>query len=72
VNEKEVVLAGIAQTVSFCRKIAQELKKISSGSFLCEVLINKQNPELPIHTSLSKNNANKGLILIDVLNSGPR
>jgi pyrimidine operon attenuation protein/uracil phosphoribosyltransferase len=74
VNEKEVVLAGIAANgFVFAEKIAQELKKISPLEVsLCEVLINKQNPELPIHTSLSKEQyANKGLILIDdVLNSG--
>jgi pyrimidine operon attenuation protein/uracil phosphoribosyltransferase len=36
------------------------------------VQINKQNPQLPIHTSLSKEQyTNKGLILVDdVLNSG--
>jgi pyrimidine operon attenuation protein/uracil phosphoribosyltransferase len=74
VNEKEVVLAGIATNgFIFAEKIAQELKKISPLEVsLCEVQINKQNPELPIQTSLSKEQyANKGIILIDdVLNSG--
>jgi pyrimidine operon attenuation protein/uracil phosphoribosyltransferase len=39
---------------------------------LCEVQINKQNPQSPIHTSLSKEEyTNKGLVLVDdVLNSG--
>jgi pyrimidine operon attenuation protein/uracil phosphoribosyltransferase len=74
VDEKEVVLAGIAKNgFVFAEKIAQELKKISPLEVsLCEVQINKQNPELPIHTSLSKEQyTNKGLILVDdVLNSG--
>jgi pyrimidine operon attenuation protein/uracil phosphoribosyltransferase len=74
VDEKEVVLAGIATNgFIFAEKIAQELKKISPLEVsLCKVQINKQNPELPIETSLSKEQyANKGIILIDdVLNSG--
>ncbi len=74
VDEEEVVLAGIANSgYIFAEKIAQELKAISSLKVsLCEVQINKQNPELPIHTSLTKEQyANKGLILVDdVLNSG--
>ena len=74
VDEKEVVLAGIASNgYLFAEKIATELKSISTLEvLLCEVHINKQQPELPISTSLSKEAyANKGLILIDdVLNSG--
>jgi pyrimidine operon attenuation protein/uracil phosphoribosyltransferase len=74
VDEKEVVLAGITTNgFVFAEKIAQELKKISTLEVsLCEVHIDKQNPELPIHTSLPKEQyANKGLILVDdVLNSG--
>src|SRR3970040_2751383 len=74
VDENEVVLAGIATNgFIFAEKIAQELKKISPLEVsLCEVQIDKQNPELPIHTSLLKEQyANKGLILVDdVLNSG--
>lgn len=74
VDEKEVVLAGIASNgYLFAEKIATELKSISTLEvLLCEVQINKQQPELPISTSLSKEAyANKGLILIDdVLNSG--
>ncbi|MBC5839585.1 phosphoribosyltransferase domain-containing protein [Flavobacterium muglaense] len=74
VDEKEVVLAGIASNgYLFAEKIATELKSISTLEvLLCEVQINKQQPELPITTSLSKEAyANKGLILIDdVLNSG--
>lgn len=74
VDEEEVVLAGIANSgYIFAEKIAQELQSISPLKVsLCEVQINKQNPELPIHTSLTKEQyMNKGLILVDdVLNSG--
>jgi pyrimidine operon attenuation protein/uracil phosphoribosyltransferase len=74
VDEKEVVLAGIAKNgFIFAEKIAQELKKISPLQVsLYEVTINKQNPELAVQTSLSKEQyADKGLILVDdVLNSG--
>jgi pyrimidine operon attenuation protein/uracil phosphoribosyltransferase len=74
VDEKEVILAGIATNgFIFAEKIATELHNISNLQVtLCEVKINKLNPELPIHTSLTKEAyANKGLILVDdVLNSG--
>ncbi|NRT15365.1 pyrimidine operon attenuation protein/uracil phosphoribosyltransferase [Flavobacterium sp. 28A] len=74
VNEKEVVLAGITSNgYIFAEKIAIELNKISPLEvLLCEVYINKQNPEQAITTSLDKElYTNKGLILIDdVLNSG--
>ena len=74
VDEEEIVIAGIATNgFIFAKKIAQALETISSLKVsLCEVQINKQNPELPIHTSLSKENySNKGLVLVDdVLNSG--
>ena len=74
INEDEVVLAGIANNgFVFAQKIASELENFSSLKvLLCEVQINKQNPEQPITTSLPKEQyANKGLILIDdVLNSG--
>ena len=74
VDEEEIVIAGIATNgFTFAKKIAQVLETISSLKVsLCEVQINKQNPELPIHTSLDKQHyANKGLILVDdVLNSG--
>jgi pyrimidine operon attenuation protein/uracil phosphoribosyltransferase len=74
IDEKEVVLAGIANNgFVFAQKIAVELEKISSLKvLLCEVQVSKQNPENPITTSLpSEQYANKGLILIDdVLNSG--
>ena len=74
VDEEEIVIAGIATNgFIFAKKIAQALETITSLKVsLCEVQINKQNPELPIHTSLSKENySNKGLVLVDdVLNSG--
>ena len=74
VDEEEVVLAGIANSgYIFAEKIAKELQSISPLKVsLCEVQINKQNPEQPIHTSLTKEQyTNKGLILVDdVLNSG--
>ena len=74
VDEEEIVIAGIASNgYTFAKKIALALETISPLKVsLCEVKINKQNPQLPIHTSLSKEQyTNKGLILVDdVLNSG--
>lgn len=74
VDEEEIVIAGIATNgFIFAKKIALALETISPIKVsLCEVQINKQNPQLPIHTSLSKEQyTNKGLILVDdVLNSG--
>lgn len=74
VDEEEIVIAGIASNgYTFAKKIALALETISPHKVsLCEVKINKQNPQLPIHTSLSKEQyTNKGLILVDdVLNSG--
>jgi pyrimidine operon attenuation protein/uracil phosphoribosyltransferase len=74
VEEEEIVIAGIAANgFTFAKKIALALEIISPIKVsLCEVQINKQNPQLPIHTSLSKEQyTNKGLILVDdVLNSG--
>ena len=74
VEDEEIVIAGIAANgFTLAKKIAQALETISPLKVsLCEVKINKQKPELPIQTSLSKEEyANKGLILVDdVLNSG--
>lgn len=74
VDEKEVVLAGISSSgYIFAKKIAEELKKISPIKItLCEVFINKSNPQHEIKTSIPKEEySNKGLVLIDdVLNSG--
>ncbi|UFH46246.1 phosphoribosyltransferase domain-containing protein [Flavobacterium galactosidilyticum] len=74
VDEEEIVIAGIASNgYTFAKKITDALQVISPLKVsLCKVQINKQNPQLPIETSLSKEEyANKGLILVDdVLNSG--
>lgn len=74
VDEKEVVLAGISSSgFIFANKIAEELQKISPIKItMCEVFINKSNPQDEIKTSITKEKySNKGLVLIDdVLNSG--
>ena len=74
VDEEEVVIAGIASNgFVFAQKIAACLNDISTLKVsLCEVHINKQNPELAVSTSLAKEEyTNKGLVLVDdVLNSG--
>ena len=74
VDEPEIVLAGIASNgFVFAKKLAVELERISPIKIsLCEVFINKQNPNIPITTSLSKESyENKGVVLVDdVLNSG--
>lgn len=74
VDEEEVVIAGIATNGSvFAQKIASALRTISTLKVsLCEVKVDKQNPQLPIQTSLTKEEyENKGLVLVDdVLNSG--
>ena len=74
VDEKEVIIAGIANSgYTFAEKIVKELNKISDLKVtLCEVHINKQNPQATVTTSLKKEDyQNKGLVLVDdVLNSG--
>ena len=74
VDEDEIVIAGIASNgFIFAKKIADSLNTISTLKVsLCEVIINKQDPQLPIKTSLRKEEySNKGLVLVDdVLNSG--
>ena len=74
VNEEEVILAGIANNgYIFAQKIAAELALISDLKVtLCEVKINKQNPQSPITISISSNEyQNKALVLIDdVLSTG--
>ncbi len=73
-DEQEVVLAGIAANgYIFAQKIARELEQISDLTIvLCEVKINKTQPQEPIQTSLTPEEyTNKNLVLIDdVLNSG--
>ncbi|WP_343695300.1 phosphoribosyltransferase family protein [Flavobacterium sp.] len=74
VDEDEVVIAGIASSGSiFAQKIVTALNSISTLKVsFCEVKVDKQNPQLPIQTSLSPQEySNKGLVLVDdVLNSG--
>ena len=74
VNDEEVILAGIANNgYIFAQKIAAELALISDLKVtLCEVKINKQNPQDAITTSIpSTEYQNKALVLIDdVLSTG--
>ena len=74
IHEKEVILAGIASNgFVFAKKLAAELQSISDLKILlCEVHIDKQNPEKSITTSLqSSEYTGRGLVLVDdVLNSG--
>lgn len=74
VDEEEVVIAGIATNGSvFAQKIASALENISTLKVsICEVRVDKQNPQLPVQTSLTKEEYyNRGLVLVDdVLNSG--
>ncbi|WP_264531133.1 phosphoribosyltransferase domain-containing protein [Flavobacterium sp. N502540] len=74
VDEDEIVIAGIASNGSvFAQKLALSLTSISTLKVsLCEVKVDKQNPQSPIYTSLTKEAyENKGLVLVDdVLNSG--
>lgn len=74
VEENEIVIAGITTNgFIFAKKIAEVLATISPITIsLCEVDVNKQNPELPITTSMpAELYRNKGLVLVDdVLNSG--
>ncbi len=74
VDEEEIVIAGIASNgFIFATKIAASLNTISTLKVsLCEVQIDKQNPESFVKTSLTKEQyTNKGLVLVDdVLNSG--
>ncbi|NNK83273.1 MAG: phosphoribosyltransferase [Flavobacteriaceae bacterium] len=74
VNEKEIIIAGIAENgYVFAKKLKTSLEKISSiKPVLCEVKIDKKNPQETILTSIKETNyANKSVILVDdVLNSG--
>lgn len=74
VDESSIVIAGIANNgFIFAEKIAISLKEISSLEvILCEVKINKSNPNESITTSIDKEiYTNKGIVLVDdVLNSG--
>ncbi len=74
VDEKEVVVAGIANSgYIFAQKIAKMVEEISDIKvLLCKVEINKQHPIDTIHTSLkAEEYANKCIVLVDdVMNSG--
>lgn len=73
-DEDTIVIAGIASNgYLFAEKIAMVLREISPLKvLLCEVHINKQQPDAPISTSLlEKDYADQGFVLVDdVLNSG--
>lgn len=74
VNEKTIVVAGISSNgFEFAKKISTALQEITELEIiLCEVFINKQQPNLVITTSISSAiYQNKGIVLVDdVLNSG--
>jgi len=74
VDEESIVIAGITKNgYVFAEKIAKALSAISTIKVvLCEVRIDKLNPNSAITTSIPKEEyENKGLILVDdVLNSG--
>ena len=74
VNEKTIVIAGIsANGFEFAKKISLILAEIAPLEIvLCEVFINKNNPNLEITSSVPSDvYKNKGIVLVDdVLNSG--
>ena len=74
VDDESIVIAGIASNgYVLAEKIASVLKSISTLEvLLCEVTIDKQNPNSEIKTSISKETyQNKGIVLVDdVLSSG--
>ena len=74
VDDKVIIIAGISSNgFEFAKKIATVFNEISNiNVVLCEVFVNKQQPHLPITTSVSADNySNKSIVLVDdVLNSG--
>lgn len=74
VDEDTVIVAGIADNgIVFAEKIKTNLEKIAPIKvLLCEVRIDKQNPNNAVTTSLKPEEySNKCLVLVDdVLNSG--
>jgi pyrimidine operon attenuation protein/uracil phosphoribosyltransferase len=74
VDEKQIVIAGIAENgFILAQKLALMVSEISDiDVVLCEVKIDKKNPNASISTSISSSEyQNKGIILVDdVLNSG--
>ncbi|OYU80554.1 MAG: phosphoribosyltransferase [Flavobacterium sp. BFFFF1] len=73
-DEETIIIAGIADNgIVFAEKIKNVLEAISTIKvILCQVAIDKQNPNNPIQTSLKPEEySNKCLVLVDdVLNSG--
>lgn len=74
VDEKEIILAGIAENgYTLAKMIKRQLSEISGKEItLCKVIIDKRNPRTEVKTSLSPSEyANKSIVLVDdVLNSG--
>lgn len=74
VDEESIVLAGIASNgYVLAKKLATVLENTSSIEvILCEVKIDKANPNSEIFTSITSDQyENKGIVLVDdVLNSG--
>lgn len=74
VDENAIVIAGITSNgYVFAEKLSNVLREISPLEvILCEVTIDKQNPNSKIKTSISEEvYKNKGIVLVDdVLNSG--
>lgn len=74
VDEKIIVLAGVSSNgFEFAKKICSVLLEIAPLQvILCEVFINKNNPNSEITTSVSSDiYKSKGIVLVDdVLNSG--
>lgn len=74
VDEPEIIIAGIADNgYVFAQKIASVLSTISPLKVvLCEININKNNPNENITTSIpTEIYQNKGIVLVDdVLNTG--
>lgn len=74
IDDEAIIIAGIATNgYIFAQKLEAELKAISNiNIILCEVVVDKKNPESEITTSIASDvYKNKGLVLVDdVLNSG--
>lgn len=74
IDEDSIIIAGIASNgFTLATKIAKEIEQISTIKVsLCEVKIDKHNPNSEITTSIGSDEyQNKGLVLVDdVLNSG--
>jgi len=74
VNEKEIVIAGIAENgfilAQRLKKIVEEISEITVN--LCEVTMDKKSPQNTVRTSIDPSEyKNKALVLADdVLNSG--